>query len=405
MPPPTDDLPELADLFDPTLLSERQEQELEQRLRRLHRQVRRLGTELRRVERPASHPPAPGSDAPREETLLRAIAEGIRAASRPELKTRVLDRFLDTLGRHYLWRNLSSLPGWHELTVLGPWHGGNLLQGGPLHEAMDRLVGQILFGLVIPLDRVRRDLLSSRAVYLGHCACRSAGVVDDRSAPLLLPPAEQRLLLDRILDRYRALGPDRIRRTTDPRYRALFEELDGARRRGSAACRLDVLLDRTWPDWEILPVLPGYTTRWLRSMRNNRKAHRLDRELAFELAGIQFHARGIVFNSMIAVDTPYTICACPGPEADGGCVLTNWYYHGRVNRALVPAEGAHGRRRDAEGQLLGCRWFPVRHRRQCLGCGCFHDTDTPRDLHRSLAEADAMLARARNAEPERPGPA
>jgi hypothetical protein len=79
-------------------------------------------------------------------------------------------------------------------------------------------------------------------------------------------------------------------------------------------------------------------------------------------------------------------------------VLTNWYYFGQLNSSLIPADDHHGRRRDASGQVLPCRYFPVRARRDCVGCGCNHSLDRPRDLDASLAEADETLARYRQTE-------
>jgi hypothetical protein len=258
-------------------------------------------------------------------------------------------------------------------------------------------VRELLFGIVLSVQRVRQDILEADEVYLGHCACRSAGVVDDLEAAgrvfTLLSEADNRRLLDRLIDRYRTLGPDRLRRTTDPRYRRLLASLDRQRRRGSASYRVETLLRETYPDWELVVVHPRYTGRWVRSLRNNRKAHAIDRELALELVNILYLSRGTVFNSMTWVDSPYCICSCPSPELDGGCVLTNWTYHGGLNHAVVPAEDHLGRRRDARGQVRPCRYFPVRARRDCLGCGCAHDEPEPRGIDLALRETDELLGR------------
>ena len=170
------------------------------------------------------------------------------------------------------------------------------------------------------------------------------------------------------------------------------------RRSGSEQYRLETFLEETWHEWEILPVKPGYTTNWVRSMQNNDKCAPIDRELAFEVVNIFFHGRGAVFNSMKCVDSPYSICTCPTPENEGGCILTNWYYYGQLNSSLIPADDHYGRRRDSQGPVLPCRYFPVRARRECIGCGCNHSLRGPRDLDASLAEADQTLARFRRGE-------
>jgi len=73
-------------------------------------------------------------------------------------------------------------------------------------------------------------------------------------------------------------------------------------------------------------------------------------------------------------------------------VLSNWYYYGDSNASLLPNEEAPGRNKDEKGFLQPCRYFEVRSQRECLGCGCFHDLQNPRDLNHFLLEADRMLA-------------
>ncbi|MEZ4577917.1 MAG: hypothetical protein R2861_11150 [Desulfobacterales bacterium] len=105
--------------------------------------------------------------------------------------------------------------------------------------------------------------------HLGHCACRSAGVVDDLYQDgkvfNLLSEADSRRVLDRFVDRYLLLAetygtvPD-----TDQRYIALCKDLASLREQKSDDYRLETLLTRTYPDWEILPVHEKYTPVWIR---------------------------------------------------------------------------------------------------------------------------------------------
>jgi len=90
-------------------------------------------------------------------------------------------------------------------------------------------------------------------------------------------------------------------------------------------------------------------------------------------------------------DTPYTICSCPTPEAGGGCTLTNWYYGEDSETSLLPNETHYGRKLDQSGSLLPCQEFPLRHRRNCLGCGCKHDESHPRGFDLILSQADQVL--------------
>ncbi len=387
--------PELADLFDERLLSEYEKRTIRRRLRMMRRYADQLVDSARSMERPRGWTAPPGTDVPDREGALRAVAGEALHDSKPELKRGVLRRMVDKAGRHYLYTDLSSMPVFHELTVLGPWAAMHHTPDGPLRSLADYLLGELFNGIVISLQRARADVLDAREVYLAHCACRSAGVVDDLEQDgevfTLLGERSNRVLLDRVVDRYEALGAERLARTTDPRYRELLGRLAAARQQGSEDYRIQNLLRWTYPDWELIPVHPGYTARWARSMSSNHKAHPIDPLLAFELLNVFFFSRGAVFNSMKAVDSPYCICTCPTPENDAGCVLTNWYYYGRLNHSMIPAEDHHGRRRDVRGEVQSCRYFPVKGRRDCIGCGCLHGEDRPRGLEGALAEADRQL--------------
>jgi hypothetical protein len=390
------------DLFDEHLLTEYERASLQRRLAAVQRQLRGVveaGRHLRIPRRGGPPPRGPYATTDQNAASFLALLKDNVERQRHELglKSAVVNHVLDELARTYLWTNLSTLPAFHELTVLVPYWSINRTLATKLEELSAALVQQLLHGIVLSLQQVREEILLSDEVYLAHCACRSSGIVDDLEQGgevfTIVGDAEGRLLLDRLVDRYESLDGDRRLATTGPKLRALLDELVDLRRRGSDRYHLSTLLRRTYFSWEILPVKPGFTTNWVRSLRNNDKCEPLDKELMYELVNIFFHGRGAIFNSMKCVGSQYTICTCPTPENDGGCVLTNWYYYGRMNSSLIPADDHYGRLRGLDGGVLPCRYFPVRARRECIGCGCNHSLRGPRDLVASLADADALLDR------------
>jgi hypothetical protein len=282
----------------------------------------------------------------------------------------------------------------HELIVLLPWWISHL-PGEVIPKLRDIGLNYILNGRVVPLQMVWQDILNADPVYLGHCACRSAGIVDDLrqggKVYNLLSDADSRRVLDRFVDRYLVLLekhgqlPD-----TDNRYVRLCADLADLREQNSPDYRLETLMERTYPDWEILPVHEKYTPTWIRSMQKNHKAHLIHKELVFEMATAFYLARGTIFSAMKLFDTPYTICSCPSPENGGGCTLTNWYYWGGSNASLLANEEFYGRRKDDQSNILPCRHFPVRSRRECLGCGCNHDEES-RDVASVFKQANEVF--------------
>ncbi len=310
------------------------------------------------------------------------------------LKRSVARRMADKIGNYLLWRRESSVPVIHELIVLFPWWISQL-PGEVISKIRDIGLNYVLNGRVIPVQMAWQDILQADPVYMGHCACRSAGVVDDlyhhEKIFNLLSEADSRRVLDRFVDRYEDLVerhgslPD-----TDSRYETLCRDMATLRREQSPDYRLETLLERTYPDWEILPVHEKYTPAWVRSMHKNHKAHLMHKELVFELATMLYLSRGTIFSSMKLFDSPYTICSCPTPETGGGCTLTNWYYWGGSNASLLPNDAFYGRRKDEKGNILPCRYFPVRARRECLGCGCDHAGES-RSVNAVLHQADEMF--------------
>ncbi len=396
---PTAIVPEYTDLFDQNLLSAYECASLEKRFAAARRQVKSLLSLFRELKVPHSGgvPPRPARmtvDMHPIKNLVREILTKER--EHPGMKSGVVSKIFDEISRYYLWSNLSSLPIFHELTVLVPWWAINRAQFFQLKKFSDFLVGETLRGIVLSLQRVRENILSSKVVYLAHCVCRSAGIAHDlrQSGRIftLLPKDEKRLLLDRLLNRYIQIGQDRLHQTTHGKLRAIIERLIHARQANSSDYSLERLLELTYWMWEILPIMQGYTTNWVRSMQNNNKCFVVDKELAYELLNIFYFAKGAIFNSMICVNSPYTICVCPTPENGGGCALTNWYYFSELNNSLLPADDHYGRLRNEKGQILPCRYFPLRSRRECIGCGCNHQLLKPRDLTCSLEDSDRVLA-------------
>ena len=389
-------MPELSDLFDPALLSDYERESLERRLERMRRYARQLAHAAQELRPPRDREPPAGSDGSEKETLFRAVRERIAAQGDAGLKQRVVRGVTEGVCRHYLWSNLASLPVQHELSVLGPWWLVRGVAHPSFRDFADTMSRELLNGIVLSVQQVREELLTADEVFIGHCACRGSGIAHDLEQQgrvfTLQPPRENRRLLDRLMDRYAQRG-DLAKRTTGARLLRVLDRLARLRAKGSDGYSMDNLLRWTYPHWELLPIRKGYTTRWVRSMQNNGKAYPIDRTLALELVNIWYFSRGAVFNSMKCAGAQYTICSCPTPENEGGCVLTNWYYFGGMNHSLEPSRDYHGVRTDDEGNTLPCRYFPVRSRRPCIGCGCNHALAHPRDIQASLKESDAMLAR------------
>jgi len=331
--------------------------------------------------------------------LRDAIMSALIRDDKPGLKRKVARKMADKIGEYLLWRRESSIPVIHELIVLLPWWISHF-PGKIIPEIRDIGLKNILNGSIVPIQRVWREVLSANPVYMGHCACRSAGIVDDLHKDgrvfQMVSESEGRLLLDRFVGRYQQLKKEYNRiPDTDPKYIALCEELLKARACGSSDYRLEKLIEATYPDWEILPVYKNYTPAWIRSMHRNHKARLIHKDLVFELATIFYVSRGTIFTSMKLFDTPYTICSCPTPELDGGCVLTNWYYYGASNTSLMPNTDYFGRLTDGAGNILPCRYFPVRSKRGCMGCGCAHGRSDPRGIETIIKLADETYAEHR----------
>ena len=236
-------------------------------------------------------------------------------------------------------------------------------------EAVLALGRYLIRGRVVPPQDVQRVLGEARRVYLARCPCRASGRVRDRE---LQPAArgDPDALLAALLA---AAAQPAVRRATASRLLALLDDVGAARAAGRPDGTLAALFDRSWPMWEILLDHPDFDRAWLQGLARNRKVWHVALPLARAWVDALYLGRGVVFTHMEAAGLPYAVCSCPGPEADDGCMLTNWYYAAGDDEILLPNETlGFGRRRDGAGRLQPCREHPERAGRPCLGCGCDH---------------------------------
>ncbi|MEW5734070.1 MAG: hypothetical protein AB1921_04400 [Thermodesulfobacteriota bacterium] len=325
--------------------------------------------------------------------IVKKLLTAALMEDRPGLKRPVAARMASRIGEYMLWWRPTSLPFVHELGTLSAWWA-NKMGKEAIYGIRDIACDYIINGRIVPIQNVWKDILNSPVMFIGHCVCRSSGLANDLygkdgQVVTLSCDEDNQILLGRLMDRYDSLVrtygylPD-----TDDKYVEFFRKL--ARMRNSGL-RLENFLELTYPSWEFLPVVPGYTQSWIRGMHANRKAHQIHKLLAFEIANIFYVSRGTMFTSMKCVDTPYTICSCPTPDLGGGCALSNWYYYGHSNTSILPNESCFGRRRDEDGNLMPCNIFPERGVRECMGCGCKHGDTDPRGIETVLNQADEML--------------
>lgn len=348
---------------------------------------------------PPSAPLPESADIPKKERLLHELIHAIlESEDDPNLKQSIARRMANETAKHMLWSRFTTTPVIHELVALIPWWLDKL-PTQIIRELRNICLKYILNGIVIPVQGVLSEILTSRCVFLGHCACRSAHIVDDliqnNEVFTLLPPEENDRLRDRLCQRYESLEQRGEGQATDDYFREKFKAMLQLRDEKSADYTLASLYSKLYPDWEFLLVHEEYTPNWIRSMYLNHKAHMIHPELAAEFALSLFLSRGVIFNSMRFIDSKYTICSCPTPENAGGCVLTHWYYWGQSNDSVMPSDQYFGQRKDDNGRVMLCNQFPVRTRRPCIGCGCDHKLNDPRDVAEHTANLDDLI-QARN---------
>ncbi|MBI5500022.1 MAG: hypothetical protein HY907_07245 [Deltaproteobacteria bacterium] len=324
---------------------------------------------------------------------VRVLDALLRVPGAAGVKPGILRRTAQKLARAILESRVSSTD---------PVHFGTLDLIHRLNEVDDRHARELLLavgryalrGRVIPIQRLHVVLDEARAVYLARCPCRASGRVREEEGretaegrkagftaetPRSPRHTERRqavdgaALADPLLQAWRDPA---VRAATSPRLAEALERAATVRREGTARKALDELWRVTWPYWEILVEHPGFDRAWLHGLSKNRKVWRVHPRLIHPWIDAMYRDRGVVFTHMEAAGLPYAICSCPGPEADGGCMLTNWHYFSDNDEILLPnVDQAHGRRRDAAGAPLPCRKHEARRGRPCLGCGCDHERE------------------------------
>ena len=300
------------------------------------------------------------------EVLLRAAGPGVKAG--------VLNRAAQLVGREILRSSLTSKDPVHFGALATAFAVDDL--GDPLSEQVVLAVSRyVLRGQVMPVQRLLEVIDEARGAYLARCPCRAAGRVRDLETREPAPGADDEALLTGILDAWDGAA---ARSETDPRLAVVLDRVGQARRAGGADGSLDDLFAGVWPYWEILLEHERYDRCWIEGLTANQKTWAVSKAVLRPWVLAIYEGRGVVFTHMEVAGLPYCICTCPGPEADGGCILTNFHYGSGNDEILIPnADQAHGQRRDAAGAVLPCSRHPGRAGRPCLGCGCPHEPPRP----------------------------
>lgn len=322
------------------------------------------------------------------------IEEILNQDNNQELKPAVIRKMADKIGQHVLWTRITSTPIIHELIALGPWWINHV----PLEfieKIRDIGLRYVLNGITIPVQAVRRDLLKAKAVFMGHCVCRSSGLVDDLTTNdkewTIASEEDNTLMLNRLMQAYQDEKKKDILSDRNTPLVKTFRQLESYNRSSSPKYSLNTFFAGLYPLWEIMPVHEDYTPNWIRSMYLNNKAFPVPKRIAVEIVNSLYYSRGIIFSSMKLFDTRYTICSCPTPENSGGCILTNWYYYDNSNDSLLPGTSFFGQKKDKLGNTENCSQFPHRSKRPCIGCGCDHSRDAQRNILEGLKETDELF--------------
>jgi energy-converting hydrogenase Eha subunit C len=297
------------------------------------------------------------------------------------LRGRLDPRIKDTVTRRMTQRVALAVLG-NKLAAYGPIHEGAILLATQaealpvetLHRIFEEICGVLLIGYVVPIEQVRQDIREATDHYIGMCICRQAERVHDLHRPdsdevyLLGTAAARRPWMDRLIDVFEDLrGQDTV--TSSPLL-DILQRQSTLRRVGDPDYGPGPFWEASWPYQEILLDHPRYVGQWRETMRANRRTWRVHPRLLEAWAELAWFTRGAVFTSMAIVDERYTICTCPGPENDGGCLLFNWTYHSNNPHVLAPH--AASQRTDTAGEPLPCARFEERQARPCFGCGCDH---------------------------------
>jgi hypothetical protein len=306
--------------------------------------------------------------------LAEILYRRLRGRIDPRIKDSVTRRMTQRVALAVLGNKLAGYEPIHEGAILLATQA-EALPVQTLHRIFEEICGVLLVGWVVPLEQVRQDIREATEHHLGMCICRQAQRVHDLHQPggdevyLLGGEAERRPWMDRLVDRFEALR-DQDTVTAQP-LRDILQRQATLRRLDDPGYGAGPFWEASWPYLEILLDHPRYVGQWRRSMQANKRTWRVHPRLLEAWVELAWFTRGAVFTSMAIVDERYTICTCPGPENDGGCLLFNWTFHSdnpHVLEAHAPSQ-----RLDPEGVPLPCARFPERRARPCFGCGCDHD--------------------------------
>ncbi len=306
--------------------------------------------------------------------LSRILYDRLRDRFDPRVKDSVARRLAQRVALAVIGNRLAAWEPLHERAILLATQAEQL-PVEQLHAIFEEICGVLLVGHVVPLQQVKRDIMEARDWYLGMCICRQARRVND----LYLPDSEQVYLLgseddcrpwlQRLVRTWeRVQGSDHV---TSPEATALLRRFATLGRVGDEGYSTGAFFEQSWPHYELLLDHPRYVSHWRQTMRNNRRTWRMHPEVLAAWVDLAYFARGAVFTSMAVVDERYTICTCPGPENDGGCLLFNWTFHS--DNPHVLRCHAEGQRQDERGEPLPCARFEGRADKPCFGCGCDHD--------------------------------
>ncbi len=315
------------------------------------------------------------------ELLLRHLGTAVD----PRLKNNVARRVAQRVALAALGNRLAAWePIHHGAMKLAT--AAEALPDETIHQIFEEICSVLLVGTVLPIQQVRQLIVEADDWYLGICICRQSHRVDDLNHPdsqqvyLLGTPQQRRPYMDKLLDTFLELRERDL--VTSEQPRSLLAELSAKRSAETSqdgTPLADDFITRSWPHFEILLDHPDFTPAWRKTMIHNRRTWRIHPEILLAWVDLMYFTRGVVFTSMNAVDEPYTICSCPGPENDGGCLLFNWsFYSGNPYVLVHNQELWHGQRRGSGGQALPCARYEARAERACFGCGCNH-ADTSKD--------------------------
>lgn len=311
----------------------------------------------------------------RSSSLARLLFDRVAPTLDPRVKRSVARRVTQKVALAVMDNRFMAWDPVHESAVRLA-DAAEALPQAEFHRLFEELCRTLMSGRVVPVQEVRRQVGEARAVYLGACMCRQSSRVQDLLVPgtnrvhLTGDPTRCLPWMERMVTAW-----DEVRQAPNPTHPELARILDRFHGRPLTPDDVGAFFEATFPYFEILLDHPAFETLWIGAMGKNDKLWQVDPRVLQTWVDLTWFARGNVFTSMILVDEPYTICTCPGPEADGGCLLFNWHhFSGNPYILEENPDREHGWRTDADGAPLPCARYAERANRPCYGCGCDHTT-------------------------------